>query len=82
VRDLTAAQATQLGVGTRAVPIVTHVTPGSAADRAGLKPGDVIVEADGAQDPTATQLADAAKDGQLLLRVRRRELAFYAAMKK
>jgi S1-C subfamily serine protease len=82
VRDLTAAQANQLGIGNHAVPVVTSITPGSSADRAGLKPGDVIVEADGLQDPNATQLADAAKDGQLLLRVRRHEAAFYAAMKK
>lgn len=82
VRDVTAAQASQLGVGTRAAVVVTQVSPGSAADRAGLKPGDVVVEADGTQDPNATQLADAAKDGQLLLRVRRRDQAFYAAMKK
>lgn len=82
VRDLTAAQATQLGVGTKAAVVVTQVQPGSAADRAGLKPGDVVVEADGTQDPNAHQLADAAKDGQLLLRLRRRDQAFYAAMKK
>ena len=58
------------------------ISPGSSADRAGLKVGDVIVEADGIQDPTATQLSDAAKDGSLLVRVRRREGTFYAAMKK
>ncbi|MBX3228323.1 MAG: trypsin-like peptidase domain-containing protein [Labilithrix sp.] len=82
VRDLTAAQAQQLGVGVRPVPVVTSVTPGSSADRAGLKPGDVIIEADGTADPNASQLAAAAKDGQLLLRVRRRDQSFYAAMKK
>ena len=82
VRDLSAAQASQLGVGTKASCVVTSVSPGSAADRAGLKPGDVIAEADGTQDPSSTQLADAAKDGQLLLRLHRRDQSFYAAMKK
>ena len=82
VRDLTREQATQLGLPTKPLPLVTSIAPGSSADRAGLKPGDVIVEADGIQDPTSTQLADAAKDGQLLVRVRRREASFYAAMKK
>ena len=82
VRDLTREQATQLGLPTKPLPLVTSIAPGSSADRAGLKPGDVIVEADGVQDPTSTQLADAAKDGQLLVRVRRREASFYAAMKK
>lgn len=82
VRDLSAQQAAQLGLASKAVPVITQITPGSPADRAGLKVGDIIVEADGAQEPNANQLADAAKDGQLLLRVRRRDSTFYAAMKK
>ncbi|MBS2016880.1 MAG: trypsin-like peptidase domain-containing protein [Deltaproteobacteria bacterium] len=82
VRDLTREQASQLGLPVKPLPLVTSIAPGSAADRAGLKPGDVIVEADGVQEPSSTQLADAAKDGQLLVRVRRREASFYAAMKK
>lgn len=82
VRDLTGPQATQLGLPNQAVSIVTSITPGSSADRAGLKVGDVIMEADGAQNPSSGQLAEAAKDGMLLVRVRRREGTFYAAMKK
>lgn len=83
VRDLSPQQAAQIGLPvSKAVPVVTSIAPGSAADRAGLKPGDVIVEADGVREPTASQLADAAKDGQVLVRVRRREATFYAAMKK
>jgi serine protease Do len=82
VRDLTAQQANQLGLPAKPLPIVTSIAPGSSADRAGLKAGDVIVEADGIIDPTATQLSEAAKDGQLLVRIRRREATFYAAMKK
>jgi len=39
-------------------------------------------EADGVQDPSAAQLSEQAKDGQLLVRVRRRDASFYAAMKK
>jgi serine protease Do len=83
VRDLTAQQAAQLGVPPKPIPLITSIAPGSSADRAGLKPGDVIVEADGVVDPSAAQLADAAKDGQLLVRVKRgRDATFYAAMKK
>jgi len=82
VRDLTPQQSVQLGLSPKPLPIITTISPGSAADRAGLKPGDVIVEADGVQDPTATQLSEAAKDGQLLVRVRRRDASFYATMKK
>ena len=82
VRDLTPQQASQLGLVSKPLPIITTIAPGSAADRAGLKPGDVIVEADGIQDPSSNQLSEQAKDGQLLVRVRRRDASFYAAMKK
>jgi S1-C subfamily serine protease len=82
VRDLTPQQAGQLGLPAKPLPIITTISPGSAADRAGLKPGDVIVEADGIQEPSSTQLSEQAKDGQLLVRVRRRDASFYAAMKK
>jgi serine protease Do len=82
VRDLTPQQAAQMGLPTKVLPVITAVTPGSSADRAGLKPGDVIVEADGAADPTSTQVQQAAADGQLVVRVRRRDTSFYAALKK
>lgn len=82
VRDLGAQQAAQLGLPPKAVPVVTSIVPGSAADRANLKVGDAIVEADGVQSPSSTQLADAAKDGVLLLLVRRHDSVFYAALKK
>ena len=82
VRDLSAQQAQQLGLVAKPLPLVTAVVPGSAADRAGLKNGDVIVEADGIQDPTSLQVQQQAADGQILLRLRRGDSAFYAALKK
>jgi Do/DeqQ family serine protease len=82
VRDLTPQQSQQLGLSAKALPVITNIQPGSSADRAGLKVGDVIIEADGIQDPSANQLAEAAKDGQLLVRVRRRDATFYAALHK
>ena len=82
VRDLTAQQAGQAGLSPKACAVVTNIAPGSSADRAGLKPGDVIIEADGVGDPSSTQLAAAAKDGQLLIRVRRNDATFYAAIRK
>jgi S1-C subfamily serine protease len=82
VRDLSPQQSAQLGLPGKPLPIITSIAPGSAADRAGLKAGDVVVEADGTSEPTAAQLAEAAKDGQVLVRVRRRDATFYAAMKK
>ena len=82
VRDLAPAQSAQLGLPAKVLPVLTSVAPGSAADRAGLKAGDVIVEADGIPDPTSAQVQESSKDGQLLLRVRRRDAAFYAALRK
>jgi serine protease Do len=82
VRDLLGAQATQMGLPARPTPIVTQVSPGSVADHEGLKVGDVIVEANGAPDPTSAQVADAARGGSLLLRVKRGDAFFYAALKK
>jgi hypothetical protein len=52
------------------------------ADREGLRVGDVIVEANGTADPTSQQVADAARGGSLLLRVKRGDSFFYAALKK
>lgn len=81
VRDLTPAQAQQMGLS-RPVPIVTQVASGSAAERAGLKAGDVIVEADGVAEPSSAKLQEVAKDGVVLVRIRRRNATFYAALKK
>jgi S1-C subfamily serine protease len=64
------------------LPMVTQVSPGSAADREGLRAGDVIVEANGASDPNSAQVADAARSGTALLRIKRGDSYFYAALKK
>jgi S1-C subfamily serine protease len=82
VRELPPVQSQQLGLPAKPLSMISVVAPGSAADRAGLKVGDVIVEADGIADPTAQQVLDAARDGQLLLRLRRRDASFYAALRK
>jgi len=82
VRDLAPGQATQMGLPAHVVPIVTQVGPGSVADREGLRAGDVLVEVNGTADPTSQQVADAAHGGGLLLRVKRGDSYFYAALKK
>lgn len=82
VRDLSPGQSAQLGLPARVLPLVTAVTVGSAADRAGVRPGDVIVEADGVIDPDTADLQRAAQDGQLLVRVKRKDSYFYAAMRR
>ena len=73
VRDLAPAQSAQLGLGSLPLPVVTQVAPGSIADREGLRQGDVIVECNGTLNPSSAHVADAAKAGTLLLRVKRGE---------
>jgi Do/DeqQ family serine protease len=82
VRDLPPQQAQQMNLPAKPFPVVTQVSPGSAADRSGIRTGDVIVEANGQQDPTSAQVAEDGRSGALLLRVKRGDSYFYAALKK
>jgi len=82
IRDITPDQAQSIGLSAKPIAIVTGVTPGSSADRAGLKSGDVIVEADGAVDPSVAQVQRAAQDGVIVLRVRREDGTFYTAVRR
>ena len=79
---MTREESTMARLGGKALAVVTQVSPGGPADRAGVKGGDIVLEADGTTDPSASQLVEAAKDGQLLLRLRRRDATFYAVMKR
>lgn len=60
---------------------ISNITPDSAADRAGLKSGDLVLEADFTRLPTAADIKKAAEDGKLLLRVRRDKTTFYTAVR-
>jgi serine protease Do len=82
VRDIAPQQAAQMGLPPKAAAVVTTVQPGSAADRAGIKNGDVVVEADGVVDPTSNQIQQQAADGSVLLRLRRGAGAFYAVVRR
>jgi len=82
VREMSPQQASQMGLPAKALPTVSTIVPGSVSDRAGLRIGDIIVEADGIQDPTVAQLQQVAADGQVLLRLRRRDTYYYAALHK
>ena len=61
--------------------LVSGVAPDSPAERAGLKAGDLILEADFARLPVAADVRKAAEDGRLLLRVRRHKTTFYIAVR-
>jgi serine protease Do len=82
IRDITPQQAQSIGLAAKPVAIVTTVTPGSSADRAGLKPGDVIVEADGAADPSVAEVQQASQDGVIVMRVKRQDSTFYTAVRR
>lgn len=72
LQNMNANLASQLGFVGRGGVVVMRVLEGSPADRAGVRPGDVIVEAD-RQTVARTEHVDRAlADGQGLLRVQRR----------
>lgn len=83
------ARSSGLGLGLREVQdeaknVIVHissVTPDSPADRAGLKAGDMVLEADFTRLPSAAVIQKAAEDGKLLLRVRRDKTTFYTAVR-
>ena len=63
--------AARLGLGADAGVIITAVQRGGAADRAGLRPGDVIVEADRHPVRSPDEVVAAARDGRAVFLVRR-----------
>jgi serine protease Do len=62
--------------------VVAGVRPGSAADTAGLAPGDVIAEADRQPVKSPDDVASAARDGKALLRVERKSGSFFTVLSK
>ncbi len=65
----------------QALSQIVAVASDSPADRAGLRRGDVVLEADFSRLPTSEDVQKAAQDGRLLLRVRRDKATFYTAVR-
>ena len=83
-QNLTPEIADQLGMEGAEGVVVTEVDPGSPADEAGIRQGDVVLEVDrkpvgDAQD--FRQRLDGAEKGALLL-VRRGEATLFVALKR
>jgi serine protease Do len=82
VRDISPEQARSIGLSAKPIAVVATVTPGSSADRAGVKAGDLIVEADGIQEPSTAQVQQVAQDGVVVMRLRREDAVFYTAVRR
>lgn len=61
---------------------VERVALGSAADRAALRKGDLLLAADGAERPSPADVTRASVDGALLLHVQRGAKSFWVALHK
>ncbi len=82
IRDITPQQAAQIGLPAKPIAVVASVTPGSNADRAGVKAGDVIMEADGVASPSVAQVQQVAQDGTVVMRLKRDDQTFYTAVRR
>ncbi len=56
IQDVTPDIASSLGVNAREGALVADLTPGGPAERAGLKPGDLVLKADGHEITSASDL--------------------------
>ena len=75
-------EAQRMGKGNKGLVVVQHVEPGSLADRAGLQPGDVIVQADRKPVHSVETLRKALRDGEALLRVENRGTTRFVALRR
>lgn len=66
----------------KAATYISFIEPSSPADKADLRAGDVILEANGTANPTIDQIKGVGGKGQLLLRIGRKDHRFYAIVNK
>ena len=86
VESITPDMARDMGLHPTAGVVVTAVQPGSAADDAGMEPGDLIVEINRTAIRTASDYSEALSKADpaksLLLRVQRGQRSLFLAMKR
>lgn len=82
LEPLTPDAARRLGYRGDGKVVVADVTQGSAADRAELRRGDVIVTADRSPVRDPRDVVNALSDGRALLRVERGQAAYFVVLSK
>jgi len=82
LQSLTPNIAQQLGYQGNGKVVVANVRPGSPADGAGLRRGDVIVEANRKPVSSPKDVATAVGEGKTLLRVERGSFSFFTVLSK
>ncbi|MEZ4408252.1 MAG: trypsin-like peptidase domain-containing protein [Polyangiales bacterium] len=71
IENLPAAYAQRMGLPQGTGVLIAQVQRGGAADRSGLRPGDVVLQADGREARSTDVVVEAARDGRAVLLVRR-----------
>ncbi|HEX7478235.1 MAG TPA: Do family serine endopeptidase [Polyangiales bacterium] len=82
LQSLTPDIARELGYAGSGKVVISAVQPGSPAELAGLRAGDVVAEADHHGVQTTDDVSHALADGKVLLRVERRDGSFFTVLSK